>query len=375
MSGPAGGKPATSNARVVLSVTGASKRFGDEAAVAGVDLEVRGGEFFSLLGGSGCGKTTLLRMIAGFETPDAGRIVIDGEDMTDRPPYERPVNMVFQSYALFPHMSVEKNIAYGLRQESLGAGERADRVAEALRQVELTGFEKRRPDQLSGGQRQRVALARAIAKRPKILLLDEPLAALDRKLRERTQLELVTLQERLGIAFVMVTHDQEEAMTVSDRIGVMEKGVIRQTGTPRGIYEQPESRFVADFIGAANIFDGAVVARSDGEATLRADALGTDIRVIAEGDWVVGQKASVMVRPEKIAIDRDLPENGGNRIAGFIKDIGYLGDLSIYHVKTDAGPVVQASTANSLHSTEQPLTWDDRVVLTWPARNGVLLPG
>ncbi|MDA0997511.1 MAG: ABC transporter ATP-binding protein [Proteobacteria bacterium] len=373
MTGSPVGRPAASDRRVILSVIGARKEFAGEAVVDGFDLDVREGEFFSLLGASGCGKTTLLRMIAGLEVPDGGRFVIDGVDMTDAPPYARPVNMVFQSYALFPHMTVEKNIAYGLKNENLTRDARAERIAEALRQVELTGFEGRKPDQLSGGQRQRVALARAIAKRPKILLLDEPLAALNRKLRERTQLELVSLQERLGIAFVMVTHDQEEAMTVSDRIAVMDQGVIRQIGTPRQIYEKPDNRFVADFVGAANLFDGTVVADAEGEVTVRGPALGADIRVLADGGGSLGQAATVMVRPEKIAIARSLAAGGGNQLSGTIKDIGYLGDLSIYHVRLDTGWVVQASMANSRQSTEQPLTWDERVELAWPAGDGVFL--
>ena len=248
----------------ILDLQGVTRRFGDVVAVNAVDLTVRRGELFSLLGGSGCGKSTLLRMIAGFEPPDSGQIRIDGRDMTTVPPYERPVNMVFQSYALFPHMTVAQNVAYGLRQEGMARSERDDRVHDVLKLVDLPDLARRRPNQLSGGQRQRVALARGLAKQPRILLLDEPLGALDRKLRERTQFELVNLQDRIGITFILVTHDQEEAMTMSDRIGVMRDGQIHQIGAPREVYEFPNSRFVADFIGTANLLTGDVIAATDG---------------------------------------------------------------------------------------------------------------
>ena len=306
--------------RTILHLESVTRRFGAEVAVNDVDLAVKQGELFALLGSSGCGKTTLLRMIAGFEIPDEGKVLIDGQDMTGVPPYERPVNMVFQSYALFPHMTVAQNVAYGLKQEGMARSERDDRVAEVLQLVELSALSKRKPDQLSGGQRQRVALARGLAKRPKILLLDEPLGALDRKLRERTQFELVNLQERIGITFIMVTHDQEEAMTMSDRIAVMDAGRIRQTGAPREVYEFPNSPFVANFIGAANLLSGTIEAIRDGMATIRLADVDGIILAPADSTCTAGETVTAMVRPEQLTARRgDTAPEGVNALTGVIE--------------------------------------------------------
>jgi len=376
MNGPAIRRnSAAVNAGTILSLEGVTRRYGDVAAVDAVDLAVGRGELFSLLGESGCGKTTLLRMIAGFEMPDSGRVVIDGRDMTNVPPYERPVNMVFQSYALFPHMTVAQNVAYGLRQEGMARGERDERVSEVLSLVDLSSLANRRPDQLSGGQRQRVALARGLAKRPKILLLDEPLGALDRKLRERTQFELVNLQDRIGTTFILVTHDQEEAMTMSDRIAVMRAGRIHQIGPPREVYEYPNSRFVADFIGAANLLAGEVVAAEAGMARVRLTTTGTVIAAASDAPLARGDAVTVMVRPEKI---QTVAQPGGgaggsNELSGTVLDIAYLGDLSIYHVAVAEGLRVQIAMANRRHSDEKPITWDDTVHLAWLPGDGVIL--
>ncbi len=356
----------------MLFLEGVTRRFGDIAAVDNVDLAVRRGELFSLLGESGCGKTTLLRMIAGLEPLDGGRIVIDGEDMSQVPPYERPVNMVFQSYALFPHMNVAQNVAYGLKQEHTSRSERDDRVHEVLSLVGLASLAKRKPDQLSGGQRQRVALARGLAKRPKILLLDEPLGALDRKLRERTQFELVNLQDRIGTTFILVTHDQEEAMTMSDRIAVMRQGKIRQIGGPREVYEYPNSRFVADFIGSANLLEGEVTAVETGTATIRLKETGTLIAAASDAPVSCGDAVTIMVRPEKIQVSRS-PAGGENALSGTVLDIAYLGDLSIYHVAVADGLRIQVSMANRRHTAEKPITWDDIVHLAWHPGDALIL--
>ncbi len=357
-----------------IRIENVTKTFEGEVAVNDLSLDIYENELFSLLGSSGCGKTTLLRMIAGFEKPTSGKIWIDGVDMTHIPPFERPVNMVFQSYALFPHMTVEQNVAFGLRQEGGAKSEIKDRVATMLKTVELENFAKRRPHQMSGGQRQRVALARSLVKLPKVLLLDEPLAALDKKLRERTQFELVNLQELTGITFIMVTHDQEEAMTMSTRIGVMSAGVLQQVGTPSQIYEYPVSRFVADFIGAANMFEGVLQKEEDGSAHMQCPELGQELMIkrhdVAEHDAPV----AVMIRPEKMRISLEEPEQGGmNSVSGVVRDIAYLGDMSIYHVELESGRIIQASQLNFQHTAERKITWEDEVVLYWHPGNAVVL--
>jgi len=357
-----------------VRVLGVSKYFGDIAAVNGVDLNIYRGEFFALLGASGCGKTTLLRMLAGFETPSAGKIFIDGVDMADIPPYRRPVNMMFQSYALFPHMTVGQNVAFGLQQEGVAKAEIADRVAEMLDLVQIKALARRKPDQLSGGQRQRVALARALVKRPKLVLLDEPLGALDRKLREQTQFELVNIQEKLGATFVIVTHDQEEAMTMATRVCVMNAGMVEQVGAPAEVYEYPNSRFVADFIGTANLFDGLVTEVSSDQTRIASPDLGGDIVVGSGGAVAKGASVSVMVRPEKIQVmPSGSPDPGFNSAEGIVREIAYLGDVSVYHVELISGKRVQFTRANLLHTADAPLTWDDRVRFQWHPDNGIML--
>lgn len=350
------------------------KRFNGTAAVDHVWLDIYGGEFFALLGPSGCGKTTLLRMLAGFDVPNEGVIEIDGVDMAQVPPHRRPVNMMFQSYALFPHMTVEQNIAFGLKQERTPRREIAERVRDMLELVQLTALAKRKPQSLSGGQKQRVALARALIKRPKVLLLDEPLGALDRRLREQTQFELVNIQESLGITFVIVTHDQDEAMTVSTRIAVMDRGRTVQVGTPGEIYEYPNSLYVAEFIGDVNIFEGRVVDVGKEHVVVRSTEAGCDIRADRGIDAVPGQEAYAAIRPEKIEIGKTPPADADhNCIGGVIFDIAYLGSMSVYHVRLDNGDVVRVTTANRSRLVERPLTWEDRVWLWWPASASVVL--
>ena len=350
------------------------KHFDGFPAVNNVSLDIYKGELFSILGGSGCGKTTLLRMLAGFEQPSSGRILIDGADMADVPPYERPVNMMFQSYAIFPHMSVADNVAYGLKKEGLPKTEVRSRVDEMLELVQLTEFARRKPRQLSGGQRQRIALARALVKRPKVLLLDEPLAALDKKLREHTQFELMNIQDRTGVTFVVVTHDQEEAMTLSTRIMVMQEGRFIQCGTPKEIYEYPVNRYVADFFGTINLFEGKVT-RVDGDnLTIRCDGVNTDVKARSADLVNRSDRLTVAVRPEKITISKKPPGAGAAAaLKGVVWDLGYYGNLSIYRIKTDAGMVVQVSAQNRVRSAERSLEWDDEVYLSWDIQSSVVL--
>jgi putrescine transport system ATP-binding protein len=356
--------------RPLLRIEALSKRFRTFTAVDQLSLDIYEGEFFALLGPSGCGKTTLLRLIAGFERPSAGRIMLDGVDLSGVPPYRRPVNMMFQSYALFPHLDVDANIAFGLKQEGLPKVEIGRRVADMLALVKLETFGARKPNELSGGQRQRVALARALVKRPRVLLLDEPMAALDKKLRGETQFELMELQRRLGLTFVIVTHDQSEAMTVADRIGVMDRGRLAQVAPPAEIYERPNSRWVADFIGDVNVFEGRVGA--DG-LSVEGTAAG-HLRVAAKADAAPGTTVWVAVRPEKVRITREPPLPGAdNCVAGKIVDIGYLGDFSIYKLRLRDGAVIKAALANVGGRAERALTLGEEVWLIWPPESGMLL--
>ncbi|HEX3836806.1 MAG TPA: polyamine ABC transporter ATP-binding protein [Steroidobacteraceae bacterium] len=357
-----------------------SKRFDEFVAVDDVSLEIHRGEIFCLLGGSGSGKTTLLRMLAGFETPTAGRILVDGRDMSTVPPYERPVNMMFQSYALFPHMTVAKNIAFGLEQEGLRRDEVKRRVGEILDIVKMGGFGARKPHQLSGGQRQRIALARSLVKRPKLLLLDEPLAALDRKLREHTQFELINIQRALGVTFIVVTHDQEEAMTLSTRMGVMNHGRIVQVGTPTQIYESPGTRFIADFIGSVNLFEGQVLEESAPRQRIRCGELGCLIRVDRQLPAARDATVWAAVRPEKIAMTRELPDgvievnpDTENVTRGRVRGIAYLGDASAYLVALASGREVRVTLPNSARAAEQRIARDEDVFLSWQASSPVVL--
>ncbi len=362
-------------AKPFVRIRNVTKRFGDVSAVSDVSLDIYRSELFCLLGGSGSGKSTLLRMLAGFEQPTSGSIEIDGQDMTDTPPYQRPVNMMFQSYALFPHMSVEQNIAYGLKRDHLPKAEIQDRVAELLALVKLQDYGKRRPHQLSGGQRQRVALARSLAKRPKLLLLDEPLGALDKKLREETQFELVKSQESLGVTFIVVTHDQEEAMTLATRIGVMNQGEIAMIGEPTDIYEFPNSRFVANFIGSANMVEGIVTEDEPDHVRIRSAELGCDIYVGHGVDCAPDQLLWWAVRPEKMQLHRERPENpyDANVTRGVVEEIAYLGDISLYQVLLESGKRIRVSQTNSVRGNPDAITWEEQVYVSWDDNAGSVL--
>lgn len=357
-----------------IRIEGVCKQFGDFVAVDTVDLEIGEGEFFTILGGSGCGKTTLLRMLAGFEQPSSGRIIIDDNDMSDVPAHRRPVNMMFQSYALFPHMSVVKNVAYGLRQDGISNSESKTRVAEALELVQMAGFEDRKPAQLSGGQCQRVALARALVKRPKALLLDEPMAALDKKLREKTQFELVRIQEQTGITFVLVTHDQEEAMMLSSRIAVMNQGCFTQIGAPTDIYEYPRNRFTAEFIGSINSFAGSVTDISGKEMTVKLPDIEQDVVLDSPEGVTAGDTVWLAIRPEKLWITDDTaPVDGRMQVCGTVCNQGYFGNLSLYRVVLDSGKTIEVSAQNRNRSVERRISMNDRVTVDWVISSMVTL--
>ena len=356
-----------------IQIENVTKKFGDFTAIDNLNLDIYKNEFFSLLGPSGCGKTTLLRMLAGFEKVTNGRILLDGEDISEIPPHLRPINMMFQSYALFPHMTVEKNIAFGLKQDNLPPNEINQRVEEMLQLVELTDFAKRKPNQLSGGQSQRVALARSLAKRPKLLLLDEPLGALDKRLREQTQFELMDIQEKLEVTFVIVTHDQEEAMTVSSRIGVMDSGNLIQVATPTEIYEAPVNKDVADFIGDVNILRGIYKGQNDVGTQLHSDDSDSVVFATQEVGASTGDEMWFAIRPEKLEISKKKPTDQHNIVNGRIEDIAYGGSFSTYHVRLDNGRILKAIRANRVRTEEHHLTWEDEVYLHWAPHSAVVL--
>jgi putrescine transport system ATP-binding protein len=360
------------SAQAYVQIENVTKRFGDFVAVNNVSLAVERGEIFCLLGASGCGKTTLLRLLAGFETPSVGRLLIDGQDLASVPPYQRPVNMMFQSYALFPHMDVQHNVAFGLEQEHLTRSEIRRRVGDILDIVKMSSFLKRKPHQLSGGQRQRVALARALVKRPKLLLLDEPLGALDRKLREHTQFELINIQQQLGVTFVVVTHDQEEAMTLATRIGVMNHGEIVQVGAPRQIYEFPQTRFVADFIGSVNLFDGHLIEDEPDYVRVRCPELGAPVLIDHGISAPPNARLWIAIRPEKIILSRDPLTLTDNWTRGVIREIAYLGDLSLYLVRLESGREVRVTLANSSRKPEEHFTRETPVFMGWDPSSPVV---
>ena len=370
---PDDGCGAAPRSELYVRIEGVTKRFGDVTAVDDVSLGIHRGEIFCLLGGSGCGKTTLLRILAGFEAPSSGRVLIDGADMTGTPPYERSVNIMFQSYALFPHMTVENNVAFGLRQERIASREVKRRVGDMLDLVKLGSLARRRPHQLSGGQRQRVALARALVKHPKLLLLDEPLAALDKKLREQMQFELINIQKEVGVTFVVVTHDQEEAMTLSDRIGVMDAGRIVQTGTPSTIYESPDTRFVARFIGSVNLFEGRVVEDDGRRLVIESEDAGCRLHGDRDVQAARGDRVWVAVRPEKLQMSREPPPQEYNRITSVVAEVAYRGGLSLYRLQTASGTELSVSRPNLARANEDPPLVRERVHVSWHPSSSVVL--
>jgi putrescine transport system ATP-binding protein len=361
------------DAKPQIVIESVNKSFGAFTAVDSVNLKIYKGEMFALVGASGCGKTTLLRMLAGFATPSAGRIMIEDVEMTSVPPHERPVNMMFQSYALFPHMTVADNVGYGLRRMELDKAVKKQRVSEALEMVQLAALARRKPHQLSGGQRQRVALARALIRRPKVLLLDEPLSALDKKLREQTQFELMNIQSQVGITFVFVTHDQDEAMALSTRIAVMNRGQVLQVGTPSEIYEFPQSRFVADFIGTTNLFEGTVSGTEPGHLIVQSNEAGCELIVDELGRFGTGQRVWVALRPEKIRLSKQPQPDGRNQVRGTVWELGYLGNRSTYRIKTATGKMVTVFAQNDRRTSEWTFDWSDEVYLSWTANCAVVL--
>ena len=363
------------DAEPFIKLRSVSKKFDEFTAVDNIDLDIYKGELFSLLGGSGCGKTTLLRMLAGFETPSSGTIHIDGVDMTEVPPYDRPINMMFQSYALFPHMTVEQNVAYGLKRDKIPKNEIKRRVEEILSMVELSDFVKRKPHQLSGGQRQRVALARALVKRPKVLLLDEPLGALDKRLREQTQFELINIQDQLGVTFVVVTHDQEEAMTLSTRMAMMDAGKFQQIGEPTEVYEYPESRLVANFIGSANMFEGRVSKSDADHVVVTSKELGVEFYTNHPISIIEGTKVWVAVRPEKITLSKTSLDATTNQLKGVVVDIGYHGKTSTYRVRISNDQIIEVSVPSQKRprGERHSIDWDEEIYLNWEQSGAVVL--
>ncbi|SAL79377.1 putrescine ABC transporter ATP-binding protein [Caballeronia arvi] len=369
--GSSGAAPATDDNFV--QIVDVVKKFGETTAVRGVNLSVRKGELFALLGSSGCGKSTLLRMLAGLESVTEGQILIDGEDLAKMPPYNRPVNMMFQSYALFPHMSVESNVAFGLKQEGVKGGELKDRVHNALQLVQMAQYAKRKPHQLSGGQQQRVALARSLVKRPKLLLLDEPMSALDKQIRQRTQIELVNILDTVGVTCIMVTHDQEEAMTMANRLAVMSEGQIVQLGTPHEVYEYPNTRFSAQFIGSTNLFDGNVVEDEPDHVFVESSELPVRLYVSHGITGPLGMPVTISVRPERIALTRKPPEGAYNWGRGRVTNIAYMGGYTLYHVTLDSGKVVVANLSSLAIGEIDSPTFGDEVYVRWSASAGVVL--
>ncbi|MEM1074879.1 MAG: ABC transporter ATP-binding protein [Pseudomonadota bacterium] len=361
------------NEKPLIRFKSVTKRFGDFTAIDNLTLDIFAKEFFALLGPSGCGKTTMMRMLAGFETPTSGTIELAGQDIAPIPPNKRAVNMMFQSYALFPHLSVYENIAFGLRRAQMPSVDLDARVGEMLKLTRLEKFARRKPHQISGGQRQRVALARSLAKAPKLLLLDEPLGALDAKLRQATQFELMDIQEKTGTTFVIVTHDQEEAMTVASRVAVMDEGRLMQVETPERIYEMPDSVYVADFIGDVNIIQGTTRADGDQQYAVDWQEGQTPFIATSERPFSDGQTCHLALRPEKVAIHAEPPADAANVVEGEIHDIAYLGNISTYHVRVPGGGIVKAQTANTRRISRRHFTWEDKVWLSWTQTAGVLL--
>ena len=362
------------SAKPQIVIDGVVKTYGNFTAVDNVNLQIYKGEMFALVGASGCGKTTLLRMLAGFARQSSGAISIDGVEMSTVPPHERPVNMMFQSYALFPHMTVERNVGYGIKRLPLDAATRQKRIQEALDMVQLGHLAQRKPHQLSGGQRQRVALARALIRRPKVLLLDEPLSALDKKLREKTQFELMDLQYQVGITFIVVTHDQDEAMALATRIAVMDRGKVVQVGTPAEIYEFPQSRFVADFVGTTNLFEGVVASCAPGLTTVNCGETGCDLLVDDVGRFTPGQRVWVALRPEKIRLSKQPAEaSRANQLRGTVHQLGYLGNRCTYQIKTASGKLITVFSQNERRTSEWSIDWSDEVYVSWNADAAVLL--
>jgi putrescine transport system ATP-binding protein len=361
------------NEKPLIRFRNVTKRFGDFVAIDDLTLDIYEQEFFALLGPSGCGKTTLMRMLAGFETPSEGQIELSGQDIVPVPPNKRAVNMMFQSYALFPHLTIWDNIAFGLRRSSMPKPDIEARVEEMLKLTRLEKFAHRKPHQISGGQRQRVALARSLAKAPKLLLLDEPMGALDKKLRQETQFELMDIQEKTGTTFVIVTHDQEEAMTVASRVAVMDEGCLIQVSTPDRIYETPNSVYVADFIGDVNIIKGTAAAQGDDRYQVNWSDGMPPLSATSEQEFSDGQTCHLAIRPEKVAISTDKPDGADNAVQGKILDIAYLGNLSTYHVELTSGVIIKAQTSNTRRISRRSFTWEDPVWLSWTATAGVLL--